>query len=570
MIGICSGNLLAQTSPCGASVVLEQEPFDPLTQTIKVNVVINFNNPPGFPVYNIPVSNFNCLVTSNASSSPNNTFMQMTGGTNVVVANQPTTINNGQANCTFNAAMNLSTNGTRLKVGTIILNTAGACGSKLVFWVASCTASFTGIPCTFTITQPGPPNSNFLVIKAPDCIVSISGQVKTPIACGSFNKGFKDVDIEITKGGTAQCPTPIQTNTGGLYSSCALGANNTYSVKASKSCGKGNISCVTTNDLVLVQRHILSNPKLTEKWALLAANVNTQNNNITSADLTALQSLILNGGSSTSNSTTLSNNDCFRVISEDEYMNLNPLGYAYTPGISNQITVPIVQSSANNTNFIGIVVGDVNGSCYCSGILNTPNELGEDIAFNTAVNESTNSKQLILSLPNNQKYEIIQFDLVLSDGFDLTDIKSNLPTFSKDDYRFDKELNTLHFLWVKKDNLENKDVSYFIQVLGKNGVEHLEYEIGSENIILTNDGLTHQVKLSNPEFSMPNINLEQVSEIFTEIFVFDSVGRLILSDKSNGINDILGKLQANNENGLYIIQAKSNSGMKTFKFAVQK
>ena len=140
------------------------------------------------------------------------------------------------------------------------------------------------------------------------------------------------------------------TGANGTYtiSSLTQGTNMRLSARPSTSIvGNG----VTSTDLVLVVRHILSFSRFSDPYQILAADANNSGT-ITSSDLVEMRRVILE------QSNGFSNNSNWRFLeaSQDIAQNVANQQVIQTISLSN------LSSNATGLDFIGVKIGDVNSS----------------------------------------------------------------------------------------------------------------------------------------------------------------------------------------------------------------
>ncbi len=174
---------------------------------------------------------------------------------------------------------------------------------------------------------------------------SIAGNVTTDE--GAF---MEDVDINLMSN-SPEFPRIQSTSAEGSYMFANLPYEANYEITASNN--EGTKQGVSTLDLVLIQRHILGITPLDSPYKIIAADING-NEAISAADLLQLRKLILGLYADDK----LPNNESWRFVDNafsfvdaaqpfpfDEMVNVNELSYAMY-----------------NQNFIGVKIGDVNGS----------------------------------------------------------------------------------------------------------------------------------------------------------------------------------------------------------------
>ena len=125
---------------------------------------------------------------------------------------------------------------------------------------------------------------------------------------------------------------------------------------------------VSTLDLVLMQRHILGINALDSPYKMIAADINNDNQ-ITVLDMLELRKLILGLYTEFPNNTSWT-----FVNTEDELNLINPWNY------NQSRTINDLQGEELNENFIGVKIGDVNGSVETSSV-NKSIELRNSVEF---------------------------------------------------------------------------------------------------------------------------------------------------------------------------------------------
>jgi hypothetical protein len=130
-------------------------------------------------------------------------------------------------------------------------------------------------------------------------------------------------------------------------------ANNfDYELSASKN--NDYLNGVSTLDLVLIQRHILGLQDLNDPYLMIAADVN-HDNEITAIDLIELRKLILGIYDE------LPNNGSWRFGDANQALSVaNPWGFDESIEINN------LSTNMMHEDFIGVKVGDVNGSAQAN------------------------------------------------------------------------------------------------------------------------------------------------------------------------------------------------------------
>jgi len=136
----------------------------------------------------------------------------------------------------------------------------------------------------------------------------------------------------------------------GLYS-FNVNAGGNYTVTPSKNNDITTSNGITTLDNVLMQRQILAVLPLSTPYRIIAADVNGSSS-VTTLDIVLSRAVILG------NSPTYPNGKLWTFVNSDFSIAapLNPFPFEKTRTYNN------LNSNQTNQNFIGIKLGDVNGS----------------------------------------------------------------------------------------------------------------------------------------------------------------------------------------------------------------
>ena len=177
----------------------------------------------------------------------------------------------------------------------------------------------------------------------------LSGSVKT-----ESNIPVNNVVVMSSNG--TQSIGKMTTGQTGNFSFNSLTVGQNISLSASKDDDFGN--GVTTYDISLMSRHILGIKPLNTPYKIIAADVN-RDGEVSAIDLLLMRRLVLRISS------TFPNNTAWRFI-DKKYIFSNPQNPLYEdfPEIVNSI----IKGGINNADFIGVKVGDVNGSADASSL----------------------------------------------------------------------------------------------------------------------------------------------------------------------------------------------------------
>jgi hypothetical protein len=117
---------------------------------------------------------------------------------------------------------------------------------------------------------------------------------------------------------------------------------------------------VTTYDLVLISKHILGIEPLSTPYKMIAADAN-KSNSITTFDIVELRKLVLGIY------TELPNNTSWRFIDKSQQF-ANP-NNPFTAPLKENISVANALANMTSENFVGVKVGDVNGTAVANSAM---------------------------------------------------------------------------------------------------------------------------------------------------------------------------------------------------------
>ena len=166
------------------------------------------------------------------------------------------------------------------------------------------------------------------------------------IVTNEFGATVLNVDIELTDGSNQVIASTIAN---GGFQVNDIATCEDIIVKLDK---KDNYSNgITTLDMVLILKHILNIQAFDSPYQSIAADVN-KSNSISAADLVSIRKVILGTAKTFPN-----NNGSWRFIDADyNFLDDNPLDEAFPE------TLTINLSKDTDFNFVGVKVGDVNGT----------------------------------------------------------------------------------------------------------------------------------------------------------------------------------------------------------------
>jgi len=165
------------------------------------------------------------------------------------------------------------------------------------------------------------------------------------IVTNEFGSTVLNVEVQLTDPNNQAIASTVA-NGGFLLNDIATCEDITVSLDKKDDYANG----ITTLDMVLILKHILNIQPFNSPYQSIAADVN-KNNTISAADLVAIRKIILGTES------TFPNNTSWRFVDADyNFLDDNPLDEDFPE------TLTINLSRDTDFNFVGVKVGDVNGT----------------------------------------------------------------------------------------------------------------------------------------------------------------------------------------------------------------
>ncbi|MBC7884997.1 MAG: hypothetical protein H7X99_05945, partial [Saprospiraceae bacterium] len=241
--------------------------------------------------------------------------------------------NSSSDNCTPSALLKYSFSSDITNTGRVF--NCDSLGQRLIeLWVTDL-AGNQSKTITYVIVQD---NQNLCGLGNK---VNIKGKVFT-----EDNISISDTKVIIDGGETDRS---LMTDTIGQYYFADLAKYNNYELLPIKD--TNHPEGVSTIDIVMIQRHILGLKHLDSPFKMIAADVNNSQS-ITAADLVELRKLVLGVQSK------FSKNTSWRFV--DATYTFNDASYPWP--FMEKLNYEALATNMNHSDFIGVKVGDVNGS----------------------------------------------------------------------------------------------------------------------------------------------------------------------------------------------------------------
>ena len=403
--------------------------------------------------------------------------------------------------------------------------------------------------------------------------LSIFGEVAT-----ENQEKMEDVTIRLTGAGIP----PVITEMNGDYIFTPLEPGGNYTITPEKY--MNYLNGVTTYDLVLISKHILGTELLDSPYKIIAADVN-HSESITTLDIVKLRALILHIDD------VLENNTSWRFIKSDFVFD--------NPSTPFQTTFPETAAFENLTesaqaDFVGIKIGDVNGSASPNNLLETDvRTFAGTLVFNLENKKIKEGEMFSLDFSAIDFNAIgYQFALEFKDLI-LLDVESNLENLNDTNFGFtliDDGILTTSWNNSSAVKVADDKVLFSLKFFSEKEMEL------SEALILTNQYTTAEAYSSQSELlevklnytggtinasafalyqNTPNpfknetsigFNLPEASSV--KLKIFDATGRvlkLIEGDFTKGYHEVNIKNSELNGTGILYYQMETNNNTATKK-----
>ncbi len=271
--------------------------------------------------------------------------------------------------------------------------------------------------------------------------VTLSGALKTEPAGNEEGIEAAVVELSVQHPLTGNHAYNDLTGDNGLYTfgNVPVGAN----VVLTPTKDDNPLNGVTTYDLVLISKHILGIEPLSSPYKMIAADAN-KSNSITTFDIVEIRKLILGIYQE------FPNNTSWRFV-DKAHVFVNPMN-PFVPTLPENISIPDIQMSFPDLDFVGVKTGDVNNTVIANSLVAADDrsvgtlmldvndrdvKAGEvfEVAFHAAT--KTQGYQMTLRLKGLEVSELVADDKVSAGNFgvfnDMANGQRNVLTVSIND-----------------------------------------------------------------------------------------------------------------------------------------
>ncbi len=261
------------------------------------------------------------------------------------------------------------------------------------------------------------------------CPDNITGGGTTSLAmvAGSLanesNNMVQDAMIAIS-GNMSGMPKYYVTNVDGKYAFNSLPKDEDYNIEASKN--DDPLNGVTTQDIVLIQKHILGIQPLSSAYKVIAADVNNSES-ITARDISDIRKLILGVSSE------LPAKKSWKFVNAEQ--KFNDIQYPWP--VQENVSINKLNQDLIQNNFVAVKIGDVSGNAKTNQLSSSTTRSSEKLMLQ--IEESKYNTDELVAIPFNVASPITLAGLQLE------------LNWNKDEFTFEDLLS--EELDIKKENL---------------------------------------------------------------------------------------------------------------------
>ena len=385
----------------------------------------------------------------------------------------------------------------------------------------------------------------------------ISGMITT-----ETGEAIEGTQVHLRSDGTEMMQFTTEQN--GLYSFPNLEENTPYSVEPENNTSP--LRGISTFDLVLIQKHILGVELLDSPYKVIAADINNSQS-ISALDLVELRKLILG------QNVEFPENTSWRFVS-----NTSEIEDALKPWPFNESAIyDHLEQSVYGSDFIGVKIGDVNGSIIANSaprnneqlafvIENQALQIGQEIKvdFKAKDFDQIEGFQFTLNIGS------LEFMRVESGAIDFTEANVGTSFLNRDllniswnnsieETNADEVLFTLIFNASNSSSIAS-ELRLDDQLLSAEAYPQNERPIGVElkfNASISNSNFELHQNVPNPFTTETQIGFELANNSDAELIIYDVSGKQVHGEQgafAKGLNTITINKNDLPGSGIYIFQ----------------
>jgi hypothetical protein len=332
---------------------------------------------------------------------------------------------------------------------------------------------------------------------------------------------------------------------------------------------------VTTYDLVLISRHILGLDTLDSPYKIIAADAN-KSGTVTTFDIVEIRKLILGIYQE------LPNNTSWRFVDED-FVFPNPINPFATPFPEN-ISVADIQASTWDDDFVGVKIGDVNGTVVPNGLVGTDDRTRGRLLFDLQDRTVQAGEEFTISFTAAEA--VLGYQFTLNTGtLEVIDVQGGVEGMSGEHFAVLASEEALTTSWDGRDRAgfsvtfrATKD-GRLSEMLGVSSriTKAEAYSLSGERMdvalrfngqTIAGVGFELYQNEPNPFVSKTAIGFHLPEAAEATLTVYDETGRVLYTqtgDFNQGYNSIVLDKALANYNGLLYYQLESAGNSATRK-----
>ncbi|MBK6544014.1 MAG: HYR domain-containing protein [Saprospiraceae bacterium] len=275
--------------------------------------------------------------------------------------------------------------------------------------------------------------------------LSVGGKITT-----TDYRNMQDVTMVLERSnpiGTNQAYTDNQ----GAYSFVNLNKGSDFQIKASYN--QNHINGVSTQDIIMIQKHILGIQLFDSPHKYIAADANN-NGTITVADIAEIRKLVLGI------TDKFAKNESWRFV---------PQSYAFVEPnnpwpFEEKIKYQELLSSKNNNDFYAIKIGDVSGNASASGVQGTSSRSKEQYTMYLQEQDFVANQQIKVPVYASQDMHVsgMQMAFETDKSMELSDIANGKINISKEHFSSSNQSIKLSYTTLEDIEIKEGDVLFYL------------------------------------------------------------------------------------------------------------
>lgn len=352
----------------------------------------------------------------------------------------------------------------------------------------------------------------------------ISGNIKT-----ENDEEISDVTVGLQRM-TDEVMAFKKTDDNGVYAFENSPAYNNYKLNVISN--DDYLNGISTLDLVLIQRHILGLQPLNSPYQIVAADINGSEN-ITAIDLIELRKLILGIYDE------LPQSESWRFIDKSQVF----VDESQPWPLNEEIDIYNLQSNMMLNDFVGVKVGDVNGSVELASNNNGVSRAVNEVLLTHDILSLENKNEYLIPFYLEESQDIMGMQIALqfdANAMEIVDVESG--RLDLDSAMFYVEDDVLNLSWSEARAVESKNDEALFYVTVKSSGSHRDMAFSTASLGLRSE-------LYDQDLNTVDINIKQITNEF-ENRLYQNV-----PNPFNGITTIEFELTKSGEGTLSIFGA---------------